>query len=152
MHARRIALSLFSLMLVGCGSDPLAYAPVAGTYSGAFVAEEPGGDEMVGTFEVTLSQTDEMVTGSFDLEATINGRTDSSADGGLTATLPLGPNPVFDIEVAYTFCPQGIMTFTASYSSSTGTLTVVGDLDIPSSQCNVLTFYPLDIVLTPSAP
>lgn len=150
MIPKPVALALCTLMVAGCGTEPLAYASLEGTYSGAFSTTEPGGARFDGDFELIVEQTEESLSGPFTIDGTITGwgTRSTTAQGGWSGTLPLGASPTFEADLAYDFCPHDIMTFSANYNSSSGTLTLVGDLDIPSSQCDILTSYPLTVVLT----
>ncbi len=138
-----------SIVVAAC-TDPLVYDDLSGDFSGSFTSVEPGGQQFDGVFSLSLTQVEGAVTGSFEIDGTIMGQgsVETTTTGGVVATIPLGEHPTFQVDIAYSFCPQDTIGFAASFDSSTETLTLVGDLDIPNSSCNVLTAYPINVALT----
>jgi hypothetical protein len=135
-------------VLAGCGTEPLTFESLAGTFTGPFSSTNPQGHVFEGQVTLELSQDDGAVTGTWAVDGVINGGTNSSGTGPFATTIPLGPDPVFTARISYDFWPGDFMEFDGAFDSSSGTITLVGALDIPSSMCNVLTAYPLGIVLT----
>ena len=148
MLPRMATVVVLAGLVAGCGTDPLTYESLAGSYSGDFVSTEPGGQVYDGQLTLELSQEEAGVTGTWTTTGKINATVDSESTGAFAATIPLGPDPAFTARMAYDSCPNDVMEFGGSFDSSSGVLTLTGSLDIPSSQCNVLTAYPLDVALT----
>lgn len=145
----------WTLVLLGaataCTTDPLSFESMAGTYSGAFSSTEPAGAVFDGRLELFVEQSDGTLTGSWRIVGTISGSGTVNTDvrGGWAGVVPLGADPSFPSQLAYSFCPSDPMDFQMSFDSSERSIRVVGDLEIPDSRCDVLTAYPLDLVLGP---
>lgn len=151
---KRTSLLAALLFVAACGTDLLFYQSVAGSFSGAFASTESSGDRLDGQLDFMLSQTDDMLTGTWEVDGTITGTgtTPMMAEGDLFGTLPVGDNPTFSVWLTYDSCPNDLMAFSLSYDSNTEELTLFGDLEILSSQCGTLTDYPLLLTLDRSTP
>lgn len=147
MLSRAIMVLGLAAGVAACGTEPFTYESLAGSYSGDFVSADPSGYVYEGQFTLDLSQEEAGVTGTWAVTGQINGGTDSEGTGPFATTIPLGPDPVFTARLSFDFCPDDIMEFDGSLDSSSGALALTGSLNIPSSQCNVLTAYPFDLVL-----
>lgn len=143
---RRISLLAALLVAGACGTDLLVYESVVGSYSGTFSAMEAGGSGVLdGTMDLTMSQVDDMMTGTWEVEAVITdgGATGVTFSGEVFGTLPVGPNPTFSVWLTHAECSNDLMAFTMSYDSDTGELTLGGDFEIMSAQCSAETEYQL---------
>lgn len=151
---KRTGLFAALLLVAACGTDLLVYQSLVGSYSGTVTSTEPSGDQLDADLDFTLSQTDNMLTGTWALDGTITGTatTATMAAGALFGTLPVGDNPTLSIWLTYDFCPNDLMAFSLSYDSDTDELMLFGDLEILSSQCGPLTEYPLLVTLDRATP
>lgn len=151
---KRSCLLAGLLFTAACGTDLLFYQNVAGSWSGTITATENSGDRLDADLEFSLQQTDDMVTGTWEYSGTITGAgtTPTSAEGEVFGTLPVADNPIFTVWMTYDICPDDLMAFSLSFDALTERMTLVGDLDIPSSDCVVQTDYPLAVLLDRSTP
>jgi hypothetical protein len=148
MPSRFLMAITLAAMVAGCGTEPLTFESLAGSFSGEFTSTDPDDDVYEGQLTLELSQAEGGVTGTWAVTGEINGFTSSEGTGPFAATIPLGPDPTFIARISYDLCPADVMEFNGTFDSSSGAMTLVGSLDIPDSQCTVLTAYPLSIVLT----
>lgn len=147
---RRMCLFAALVFTSACGTDLLVYQSVVGSYSGTFSAMEAGGSgQYDGSMGMTLSQVDDMMTGTWEIDGTITdgGTTAVMVEGDVFGTLPVGDNPTFSVWLTYDDCPNDLMAFTMSYDSQTQELTLGGDLEILSGACVEETEYQLFVTL-----
>ena len=156
----RIPLRLLVVVcfIAGCGGsdatgpDPksASYERVAGTYAGPFVGTSQGVG-MNSTFTVTITQSDESLSGSWALSGTLSDgfqSIDVLGSGAMTGTVQPGSNPSVAIRVAPAECPDNKADFMGTYDSANRRLTLTGPVEVfDPSTCDVLISYQTTIVL-----
>lgn len=157
----RLAAVLFwcAAVLTGCGGpSPASPTPasqttlqnVAGTWTGR-VGGVSQGVTLDGTMTLTLQQSLGVLSGRYDVAGTLTNPTQVAQLRGsvtLTGTVASGPNPAVSFTTTSVQCPSlPSETWSGSYASGTGVLTIAGTAHVLDERCTIVLRYRETILL-----
>ncbi len=153
----RWAFALFcsAAALTGCGgpspaSPTTIFQNLAGTWTGK-VGGVTQGVTLDGTITLNLQQSGGTLSGGYSVVATLTNPTQQSPVQGsvtLTGTVGSGANPSVNFTTTSVPCPQlPPESWSGTYASANGVLTITGTGHIISSTCTIALSYPQTILL-----
>lgn len=132
----------------GCGTEPVTYASIAGSYGGAFGAVAVSGNTYAGEFTLQLTQAEGSLSGTWSANGSINGGAPRVREGLFVGSMSIGENPAVSGVISEDHCPSIEMPFAGTFDSSTEVLSLLGTLESRSSTCTLVGGYELSLELT----
>jgi len=147
------ALSIITACSGGDSTGPDKFENVAGSYAGN-TSGLAQGIRLNATFSVSMTQSSGSMSGIWGLQGVLDNGLNTAVvagNGPVTGTISSGKNPSVTLTVKSSACPAYQATFTGSYDSATGRITVSGPIDFfGSGGCNVVLTYQSTVTLSRS--
>lgn len=135
----------------GASTGPSSqFENVAGSYAGNTTGLSQG-VKLNATFSVTMTQSSGSATGVWGLQGVLDNGLQTvpvAGNGPMTGAISSGKNPAVTIVVKSTACPNYQATFSGSYDSSSGRMTLNGPIDFFGNNCAVLLSYQSTVTLS----
>lgn len=155
MRVTRVLCASAAAVTIACSGDSTGpssrFENVAGSYAGN-TSSTSQGVRLSATFSVTMTQSSSSMSGIWGLQGVLDNGLNTAVvagNGPMSGTVSSGKNPSVTVVVRSTACPNYQGTFSGSYDSATGRLTLSGPIDFfGTNSCNVVLSYQSTIVMS----
>jgi hypothetical protein len=139
-------------LLSACNEEIVlpAYETIAGGYSGELAGWREG-IFLDATLSMMLTQEGGTLAGTYSVFGTLtnaDAQTGLERSGAVAGSIAEGSNPAVDFTLTPETCPTRTETFTGTYDTASGVITVTGNVVLFDSECATLLYYPMLLSLT----